>query len=169
MVDFVVECGDLTSFLVDAIVNPSNSHGFMGGGVAYAIKKRGGQVIEDEAVSKAPIPVGDAVETTGGFLDATYVIHASTMREPAERISLDNVVLATKAALLKASELGVSSLAFPGMGCGVGGVSYSDAACAMVSAIIGFNPSFRIFLIGFDDDLTGEFRIWVKRLNQQTG
>ena len=169
MVVFSVESGDITCVVADAIVNPANSYGLMGGGVAYAIKKRGGQVIEDEAVSKAPIPVGGAVETTAGFLDVRYVIHAPTMREPAERIRLENVVLATRAALLRASELGVGSLVFPGMGCGVGGVSYSDATCSMVSTIVEFNPVFKIFLIGFDDDLTEEFRIWVERLSRETG
>ena len=58
-----IEKGDLTKISCDAIVNPANSSGNMGGGVAGAIRKIGKDVIEKEAVSKAPIPVGKAVVT----------------------------------------------------------------------------------------------------------
>jgi len=88
------------------------------------------------------------------------------MVEPAERIGVGNVGLATLAALRKADELGVSSLAFPGMVCGVGGVSKSDAAGAMVESIAAFNPKFTVILVGFDDDLTEEFRRWSQKLSQ---
>ena len=164
----VVKAGDITREKVDAIVNPANSYGWMGGGVAYAIKKAGGRVIEDEAVSKAPIPVGSAVETTAGRLPCKYVIHAPTMTEPAESIDVLNVIKAANAALSRAAELGVPSLAFPGLGTGVGGVSKSDAAKAMVASILDFNPPFTVYLIGFDDELTEEFRRWLGKLRQET-
>jgi O-acetyl-ADP-ribose deacetylase len=168
MAEIVVLKGDLTRQKVDAIVNPANSYGYMGGGVAYAIKKAGGQTIEDEAVSKAPILVGSASETAAGKLPCKYVIHAPTMTEPAEPIGPKNASSATAAALRKAAELGVTSLAFPGMGTGVGGLSKSAAAQAMVEAILTFNPSYIVYLIGFDDDLTEEFRTWLAKLRQET-
>lgn len=168
MAEIVVLKGDLTRQQADAIVNPANSHGYMGGGVAYAIKRVGGQSIEDEAVSKAPLPVGSAVETTSGRLPCKYVIHAPTMTEPAEAIGPGNVTLATEAALRTASELGVASLAFPGMGTGVGGVSRSDAAEAMVKAILRFDPAFTVYLIGYDIELTEEFRRWLAKLRPGT-
>src|ERR671924_1880163 len=71
--------GDITEFTVDAIVNAANNHLWMGAGVAGAIKHRGGQIIEDEAVRQGPIPVGEAVVTGGGSLKARYVIHAAAM------------------------------------------------------------------------------------------
>ncbi len=168
MVGIIVVKGDLSKSTADAVVNPANSQGWMGGGVAYALKRAGGRVVEEEAVSKAPISVGSAVETTGGSMSCRYVIHAPTMTEPAEQIGLENVRLATAAALEKASELGVESLAFPGMGCGVGGVPVSDAARAMVERVTDFNPSFTVYLVGFDDELTEAFRKWAK-LSRETG
>jgi O-acetyl-ADP-ribose deacetylase (regulator of RNase III) len=164
MADIVVRTGDLTVQQVDAIVNPANSHGWMGGGVAYAIKRAAGKAVEDEAVSKAPIPVGEAVETAAGSMSCNYVIHAPTMAEPAELIGVENVRKATRAALAKAKALGVRSLAFPGMGTGVGGVSKSDAASAMVESILEFAPPYTVYLIGFDVELTQEFRRWLAKL-----
>ncbi|MBU0762918.1 MAG: macro domain-containing protein [Candidatus Altiarchaeota archaeon] len=160
--------GDITSFRCDAIVNPANSYGVMGGGVAFALKRVGGQVIEDEAVALAPIPVGVAVSTSAGNLQCKYVIHAPTMHEPAELVGVENVLKATDAALKCASSLGISSLAFPGMGTGVGGVHASAAAEAMVSSICDFNPSFDVYLIGFTDVLTFEFRRWIQNLMSGT-
>ncbi len=58
--------GDITACAVDAIVNAANNQLWMGAGVAGAIKRQGGQVIEDEAVRQGPIPVGEAVVTGGG-------------------------------------------------------------------------------------------------------
>lgn len=130
----VVE-GDITELGVDAIVNPANSLMVMGGGVAGAIKRRGGSEIEEEARRYAPMPVGEAVATSAGRLKARYVIHAPTMERPAMKIGIENVEKATRAALLLAERLGVASIAFPGMGTGVGGVPYYDSAKKMLEVI----------------------------------
>jgi len=53
---------------VDAIVNPANSFGYMGGGVADAIKQMGGEVIEEEAILNAPVEIGSALATSAGTL-----------------------------------------------------------------------------------------------------
>ena len=127
--------GDITELDVDAIVNPANSLMIMGGGVAGAIKRKGGIEIEEEARRYAPVPVGEAVATTAGKLKAKYVIHAPTMERPAMRIGLENVEKATRAALLLADGLGLGSIAFPGMGTGVGGVPYYDAAKKMLEVV----------------------------------
>ncbi|GAH84142.1 unnamed protein product, partial [marine sediment metagenome] len=119
----IVKLGDLTQINCDAIVNPANSFGYMGGGVAGAIKRVGGAEIEKEVVNKAPIVVGKAVSTSAGRLPCKYVIHAPTMKRPAMRIGVENARLATQAALRLAKEMGLSSIAIPGMGTGVGGVS----------------------------------------------
>jgi len=65
-IEIVIKKGDITKENVDAIVNPSNSFGVMGGGVAYAIKRNGGDAVEEEARSKAPIPVGKPILSGGG-------------------------------------------------------------------------------------------------------
>ncbi len=151
--------GDITEVECDAIVNPSNSYGYMGGGVALAIKKKGGEIIEKEAVEKAPIPVGKAVATTAGNLKAKYVIHASTMEKPAEKIGIDNVLKATEAALKLALELKIKCIAFPGMGTGVGGVKKEDAAEAMISVFERFKESdIKVVLVAFDEELYEAFR-----------
>jgi O-acetyl-ADP-ribose deacetylase (regulator of RNase III) len=153
---------DITEVSADAIVNPSNSYGVMGGGVAWVIKKKGGQEIEDEAVAQAPIGVGSAVLTTGGSLKAKHVIHATTMTEPAQRIGTENVKKATRAALECAAQNGLKSVAFPGMGTGVGGVGLGDAAGAMVEVIRNFSTSDstirEVILIGYEKEMYEAFK-----------
>ena len=74
-----VERGDITDLEVDAIVNAANTTLAMSTGVAAAIKRKGGVLIEEEAMSQGPIEVGEAVLTPGGNLPATHVIHAAVM------------------------------------------------------------------------------------------
>jgi len=112
--------GDITELKVDAIVNAANNELVMGGGVAGAIKKKGGEVIEDEAVKKGPIKIGEAVFTQAGSLPAKYVIHAATMGMD---FKTDEIKIreSCKNALRVAEELKIKSVAFPALGCGVGG------------------------------------------------
>ena len=68
--------GDLTTELVDVIVNAANSDLLHGGGLAGAIVDRGGPSIQEESDLVAPVAVGGAVATTAGDLPARWVIHA---------------------------------------------------------------------------------------------
>ena len=138
-IKIVVKRGDITEEDVDAIVNPANSLMIMGGGVAGAIKRKGGEEIEREAMKYAPVPVGDAIVTTAGRLKAKYVIHSPTMERPAMRIGIENVRKAARAALRKAEELGISSLAFPALGAGVGGVPAYESIKAILSEVLSAN------------------------------
>ncbi len=133
--------GDITKVDCEAVVNPANSYLVMGGGVAGALKRYGGVVIEEEARKYAPVPVGEAVVTGGGRLKARYVIHAPTMERPAMRTTPEKVRRAVKAAMKVACEEGIVCVAFPGMGTGVGGVSSQDAAEVMVEEIINLLTS----------------------------
>jgi O-acetyl-ADP-ribose deacetylase (regulator of RNase III) len=129
--------GDITDCEADAIVNAANNHLWMGSGVAGAIKRRGGQKIEDEALSKGPIPVGEAVATGAGKLKARYVIHAAGMGQdlvPSERSVRDSTLNSLK----RADELGLRSIAFPAIGCGVGGFPVDRAARIMIDAVNQF-------------------------------
>lgn len=141
----VVE-GDITKASVDAIVNAANSLMIMGGGVAGAIKKAGGEEIEREAMKYAPVPVGEAVATSAGRLRARYVIHAPTMERPAMQIPLENAVKATRAALRKAVELGARSVALPAMGAGVGGLRVRDVAREMARVAVELGPKIIVFV-----------------------
>lgn len=158
----IVEMGDLTKIKCDAVVNPANSFGFMGGGVAGAIKRMGGTQIENEAIGKAPIPVGSAIFTTAGNLPCSYVIHAPTMEQPAMRISIENVKIATLAALKLGVELQISSIAIPGMGTGVGGVPASKAAEAIVDIAKGFEKKIdKIILIDRNQEMVSFFKKFI--------
>jgi O-acetyl-ADP-ribose deacetylase (regulator of RNase III) len=125
--------GDITGAETDAIVNAANTALWMGAGVAGAIKRVGGKVVEDEAVRQGPIQVGEAVVTSGGGLKARYVIHAAAMG-PDLVTDAAKIESATRNALLRAEELGIKSVAFPALGTGVGGFSYDEAARVMIEA-----------------------------------
>src|ERR671919_2015083 len=112
--------GDITACTVDAIVNAANNHLWMGAGVAGAIKRQGGQVIEDEAVRQGPIAIGEAVVTGGGSLKARYVIHAAAMGQDLVT-NADFIRQATIHSLQHAIDLGLASIALPALGTGVGG------------------------------------------------
>lgn len=129
--------GSILGVDVDAIVNAANSYGIMGGGVAGVIKRAAGPEVQDEAMKKAPIPVGEAVLTTAGKIKTRFngIIHAPTMPEPSIRIPAANVGLATRAALRLAETQRFTSIALPGMGTGVGGVTHEVAAAQMIAEI----------------------------------
>jgi O-acetyl-ADP-ribose deacetylase (regulator of RNase III) len=153
--------GSLIEADVEAIVNAANSQGLMGGGVAGFIKKTAGPEVEREAVSKAPIPVGQAAVTCSGALDKfRAIVHAPTMERPAMRIPPKNVYQATSGALKAAEEEGFESLAVPGMGTGVGGVEHGEAARQMVQAIRDFEGSClsRIVLVDIDETMVEAWR-----------
>jgi len=139
----VIKRGDLTRVSADAICNPANSLMFMGGGVAGALKRAGGEEIEGEALKHAPVPVGKAIATAAGKLNARWVIHSPTMERPAMPTTPEKVYLATKAALECADRLGAKSIAMPGMGTGVGEVPHRAAAEVMFGAISDFSRSSR--------------------------
>ena len=127
--------GDITELATDAIVNAANNHLWMGAGVAGAIKRKGGQVIEDEAVKQGPVPVGEAVVTTGGKLKARYVIHAAGMGQDL-KTDAAKIKNSTLNGLLRAKEKKLKSIAFPAIGTGVGGFSLDEAARIMIGAAI---------------------------------
>ena len=129
-----VKKGDITAEDVDAIVNAANNHLIMGGGVAGAIKRKGGKEIEEEAKKNGPVPVGEAVITGGGKLPSKYVIHAATM-EMDFKTDAEKIKLSTKNSLTRADELQISSISFPALGCGVGHFSPQDACKIMLEEI----------------------------------
>lgn len=129
--------GDITAFHGDAIVNAANNHFWMGGGVAGAIKRKGGDVIEEEAIRQGPKPVGQSVMTKAGSLNAKYVIHAAVMGQDLQTDS-GKVCAATMSALQLAESNEVNSIAFPALGTGVGGFPMTEAAKIMVGESSSF-------------------------------
>ena len=121
----------------DAIVNAANDHLWMGSGVAGAIKAKGGDEIEKEAMSKGPIPIGEAIVTTAGKLKVKYVIHAVVMGQDLQT-SENYIRDATLNSLKRAEELSLSSIAFPAFGTGVGGFPVDRCAEVMINTTAGF-------------------------------
>lgn len=112
--------GDITEMEIDAIVNAANEHLKHGGGVAGAIVRKGGKIIQEESDKIGYCPVGEAVVTTAGNLKAKFVIHAVGPRwgEGDEENKLKRAV---RNALKKGEEKGVSSIALPAISTGIFG------------------------------------------------
>ncbi len=126
---------DLTELNVDAIVNAANNKLLMGGGVAGVIRKKGGEEIEDEAVQKGPILIGQSVATGAGKLKAKYVIHAATMGLDF-KTDQEKIRASCASALKCAEKLRIQSIAFPALGCGVGGFPLVGAAKIMTQEVL---------------------------------
>src|SRR3954464_9763636 len=150
---------DITLMAVDAVVNPANSLGIMGGGVSAALSRKGGPAIQKEAMSLAPIAVGAAVVTNAGTLFAKQVIHAPTMEQPGMKIGVENVRRATRAALLAAARNNFETIAMPRMGTGVGGVPVDEAARAMVDELRAHKAPLpaTVYLVGTNEMLLSAF------------
>ena len=126
--------GDITSRSVEAIVNAANNAFWMGGGVAGAIKAKGGQEIEREAMSQGPVEPGRSVITSAGRLPAKHVIHAAVMGQDL-RTDAQLISASTSSALELASTRGLTSVAFPALGTGVGGFPVAECARVMLQAL----------------------------------
>jgi O-acetyl-ADP-ribose deacetylase (regulator of RNase III) len=128
-----VIAGDVTKLEVDAIANAANTELRHGGGVAAAISRAGGPAVQRESDRRAPIGLGEAVETTAGDMPARWVIHAATM-ELGGPTSAQIVERATRSTLERAEQLGCRSVALVAFGTGVGGFPLEEAARLMVDA-----------------------------------
>jgi O-acetyl-ADP-ribose deacetylase len=118
---------DITTLDVDAIATAANTDLLHGGGVAAAIARAGGPAVDRESRERAPIGLGEAVETSAGDMPSRWVIHAATM-ELGGPTSADVIRRATSSTLARADELGASSLALVAFGTGIGGFPLDEAA-----------------------------------------
>src|SRR5215467_11679314 len=166
---FSIERGDITEAEVDAIVNAANAGLSMGTGVAGAMKRKGGTVIEEEAVRQGPIEPGEAVLTVAGNLPATHVIHAAALG-PDLKTNPERVAAATRSSLELAERHKISSIAFPALGSGAGGgVPPKQTAEAMVSAIVehvrkGNTSLQKVVFVLYQDEAFKAFSDALKRL-----
>ncbi len=145
----VIKKGDITAEKVDAVVNPANTRLIMGGGVAGAIKRKGGKEIEDEARAQGPVEIGQAVLTGAGKLPAKWVIHSPTMGMDFQTDEA-KIRASVRAAVELALQKGIKSVAFPAMGTGVGGFPYEKAAKVMYEEVSRFK----------NEDLEVRFVLW---------
>jgi O-acetyl-ADP-ribose deacetylase (regulator of RNase III) len=150
--------GDITERDIDAIVNAANSHLQHGGGVAGAIVRKGGQIIQEESNKIGYTPVGTAVITGAGKLPAKFVIHAvgPRMGEGDEDNKLKSAVLSS---LKLASEKGLKSISMPAISSGIFGFPKDRCAEILVNEALNYlkeNPESSLELIEFCvyDDIT---------------
>jgi O-acetyl-ADP-ribose deacetylase len=127
--------GDLTEMDVDAIVNAANNDLQLGGGVAGAIRRKGGDAIQRKCDAIGSIPIGGAAITTGGNLRARYVIHAASMQLGGETTA-HALRSSTAHALRIAAEQGLRSIAFPAIGTGIAGFSIPECARIMLREVV---------------------------------
>src|SRR6059058_4977402 len=127
MAEIEVLDADITQLDVDAVANAANTQLMHGGGVAGAIARAGGPEVQRQSDQRAPIGLGEAVETTAGEMPCRWVIHAATM-ELGGPTSAEIIRRATASTLRRADELGARSLALVAFGTGVGGFPLEEAA-----------------------------------------
>jgi O-acetyl-ADP-ribose deacetylase (regulator of RNase III) len=137
--DIVLELvdGDITEMETDAIVNAANSWLVLGGGVAGAIKRKGGPAIQEQCYKIGRTAVGGAAITTGGNLKAKYVIHAvgPRMGEGDEDEKLKN---ATLNSLKLADKNNIKSISFPAISAGIFGFPIDRCAEIMLRTTIDY-------------------------------
>ena len=131
--------GDITEMESDAIVNAANAQLQLGGGVAGAIRRKGGPSIQRECNAHGPINVGEAAMTGAGELKAGFVIHAVGPRrgEGGEDDKLRN---ATLNSLKLADENGLKSIAFPAISTGIFGYPIDRCANIMLTTAMKYLP-----------------------------
>jgi O-acetyl-ADP-ribose deacetylase len=138
--------GDITEQPdVDAVVNAANTDLILGAGVAGAIRRKGGAIIDEEGQKKGPIRLGEAVFTAAGKLPNKYVIHAAAMgyrpedaKVPKRKGSLSSAEIirnATLNSLRIADELGLTSIAFPALATGVAAFPVDECADVMLGCV----------------------------------
>jgi O-acetyl-ADP-ribose deacetylase len=126
--------GDLTEADVDAIVNAANNELMLGGGVAGAIRIKGGPAIQQECDKIGTIALGEAAITGAGLLRARHVIHAASMRL-GEPTSEANLRASTRNSLMRANENALKTIAFPAIGTGIAGFPIERCAQVMLEEV----------------------------------
>jgi O-acetyl-ADP-ribose deacetylase len=165
---FSIVRGDITEAEVDAVVNAANAELWMGAGVAGAMKRKGGTVIEEEAVRQGPIEPGEAVLTVAGNLPATHVIHAAAMGRDL-KADTDKIAAATRSSLAIAEKHRMLSIAFPALGSGVGGVPPAQSADTMISTVVdhvrtGKTSLQKVVFVLYQDEALKAFSDALRRL-----
>jgi O-acetyl-ADP-ribose deacetylase (regulator of RNase III) len=123
--------GDVTEMDTDAIVNAANNELQLGGGVAGAIRRKGGPTIQAECDEIGTIPVGGAAITSGGNLKARHVIHAASM-QLGGLASAHSLRSSAAHALRIAAQNNLKTIAFPAVGTGIAGFPLRECAEIML-------------------------------------
>jgi len=159
--DFEVVQGDIAAQGADALVNAAGTSLEMGSGVAGALRRAGGEALNEEATANGPVDLGGVAVTDAYDLDAEYVIHAAAMPHYGDgRATADSIREATRKSLEAADERGCGSLVIPALGCGVAGFALEDGARIIAEEVSEFEADSlsEVRLIGYSDDEYGTMR-----------
>lgn len=129
--------GDITDMQTDVIVNAANTALKLGGGVAGAIRRKGGPVIQEECNRIGGTHAGGAAITTGGNLEAKFVIHAAGPRQGEEHAD-EKLKDATLNSLILAEKHNLESIAFPAISTGIFGFPKDRCATIMLSTTVAY-------------------------------
>ena len=156
--------GDLTEMDTDAIVNAANNDLQHGGGVAGAILRKGGKIIQEESNAIGSIPVGGAAITCAGRLKARYVIHAASM-ELGGRTTRQALRSSTAHSLRVAAQKDLKTIAFPAVGTGIAGFPMEECAEVMLAEAVEHlrheTSLEKIYLVLIDEQALKTFRkVW---------
>jgi O-acetyl-ADP-ribose deacetylase (regulator of RNase III) len=156
----VIMTGDIVEQDVDAIVNAANSDLVLGGGVAGAIRRRGGPSIQDECTTYGPISVGEAALTGAGAMRARHVIHAASM-SLGGRTTAQSLRSAMDATFRIAHDHSIKTIAIPAVGTGSAGFPLDEcarimAACLSRATADGWEPDEVRFVL-YDEDAKRAF------------
>ncbi|MFA9415572.1 macro domain-containing protein [Natrinema sp. HArc-T2] len=139
--EYDVVQGDIAAQSADALVNAAGTSLRMGSGVAGALRRGAGGEINEDAMAKGPVDLGDVAVTDAYDLDAEYVIHAAAMPHYGDgQATAASIRNATENSLAKADELGCRSLVIPALGCGVAGFDLTEGAAIIGSVIDDYDP-----------------------------
>ncbi|WP_458190464.1 macro domain-containing protein [Haladaptatus sp. NG-WS-4] len=138
---FTVEQGDIASQEADVLVNAAGTSLRMGSGVAGALRRGANGPINDEAISKGPVELGEVAVTDAYDLDAEFIVHAAAMPHHGDgRATPESIRDATRNVLQRADELGAASMVIPALGCGVAGFDLCEGARIICEEIHRFDP-----------------------------
>jgi len=156
--------GDLTEMAVDAIVNAANTDLQLRGGVAGAIRRKGGSTIQEECNRIGSIPIGEAALTTAGKLKARYVIHAASMHLGG-CTTADSLRASTRNSLKRVLEKNLKTIAFPAIGTGIAGFPLRACAEIMLDEVVrhlkGETSLEKVYFILYDQVALDTFQdVW---------
>jgi O-acetyl-ADP-ribose deacetylase (regulator of RNase III) len=160
--------GDITLLDVEAIVNPANNYLMHGGGLAAAIVRRGGMIIQQESKKIGNVPTGSAVITSGGHLKAKHVIHAVGPRyKDGKSGEEEKLSSAVKSSLHIAEQKKLKSVAVPAISSGIFGYPIEECAKVITRTIVEYlrtnekekadSTLEKVVLCLFDDETYKEF------------
>ena len=162
--------GDLTEMDADAIVNAANNDLQLGGGVAGAIRRKGGEQIQRECDEIGRVPVGGAAITSAGLLKARFVIHAASMQLGGSTTA-GALRSSTAHSLRIAAQRELKTIAFPAVGTGIAGFPVETCAEIMLREAVrhlsGPTTLETIFFVLFDDASKGVFESVWRRLQSE--